>query len=107
MIKNNNDLINKKEFIISLIRDDLTNIRLVQGIEKLGINCSQYHLHLSEIFFSLIGFKSKEWEERAYDEYLEYSKRVLSIDIVKHPEKLTAMANTVYDKLMEEKNYKD
>jgi len=97
----------EKELIISLIKDDLTNIRLITGMEKLGLDYDQYYLQLSETFFALIDFKSKEWEERAYDEYLEYSKKVLSIDIAKHPEKLTAMANTVYNKLIEEKNYED
>jgi hypothetical protein len=102
-----NKSMTEKELIISLIKDDLKHTKLISGMEELGLNCDQYYLQLNEIFFSLIGFKSKEWEERAYEEYLEYSKKVLRIDVLKHPEKVIAMANTIYDKLMEEKNYMD
>lgn len=93
----------KALIIISLIKDDLTNIRLVKGIENLGFHCDQYHLRLSETVFMLIGFKNDNQEERFYEEYTNVSRKVLSIDILKHPEKLEAMAISIYELLIRKK----
>ncbi|MGQ0826950.1 MAG: hypothetical protein ACT4ON_01010 [Bacteroidota bacterium] len=93
---------NKKELIISLIKDNLKNTRLVVGLDKLGLDSGKYHLQLSDTVFKLIGFKSDEHEERVFEEYVNTSMKVSSIDIFMHPEKLEAIATKIYETLMQE-----
>lgn len=45
-----------KHIIISLIKDDLTNYRLVSGLEALGLDSDCYSLCLGETIFKLMGF---------------------------------------------------
>lgn len=99
----NTNNMTKKELIISLIKDDLTYTWLIRGMEKLGFNLDQCYLNLSETIFQLVGFQKDEYEERVFEQYLNLSEKVLSINILEHPEKLTAMANKIYGKLTAEK----
>ncbi len=94
--------INKKELIISLIKDNLKNTRLVIGLDKLGLDSGKYHLQLSDTIFKLIGFKSDEHEEKVFEEYIKASMKVASIDIFMHPEKLDAIATKIYENLIQE-----
>lgn len=93
---------NKKEIIISLIKDNLKNTRLVVGLDKLGLNASKYHLHLSDTIFQLIGFKSAEYNEKVFTKYVNDSMKVSSVDIFLSPEKLEALATKIYKDLTKE-----
>lgn len=93
---------NKKELIISLIKDNLKNTRLVIGLDKLGLDSCKYHLQLSDTVFKLIGFKSDEHEEKVFEEYVKASAKVSSIDIFTNPEKLESLANKIYENLIRE-----
>jgi len=88
--------IEKKELIISLIQDDLKNIRLVAGLEALGLDSANYYLNLSQTFFTLLDFEDNKQNEKIYKAYSEYSKKVLDIDINEHPKRLNKMAVDVY-----------
>lgn len=90
----------EKELIVSLIKDDLTNVRLVYGLDTLGLDSGDYYLHLSETIFKLVGITVDD--EDFFEEYMEECKTVLNIDIFKHPELLNSLAHTLYHKLVEE-----
>lgn len=90
----------KKELIISLIKDDLTNIRLVHGLDLLGLDSGNYYLHLSETIFKLIGITADDAD--FFGEYMDECKTVVNINIFEHPEILNSMALSLYNKLMEE-----
>ena len=92
--------IGEKELIISLIKDDLTNIRLVHGLESLGLNSGDYYLHLSETIFKLVGIKIDD--EDFFEEYMGECRTVNNIDIFKHSELLNSLAHSLYNKLIEE-----
>lgn len=89
-----------KELILSLIKDDLVNVRLVHGLEKLGLDSGDYYLHLSETIFKLIGITADD--EDFFEEYMDECKTVNNIDIFKHPELLNSLALSLYNKLTEE-----
>ena len=93
----------KKQLIISLIKDDLTNIRLVSGLSKLGLDSGNDYLHLSQTFFTLMGFKENAQTDKLHKEYFKHAKKVVSIDIAKHPKELTEMATKIFDNLIAEK----
>ncbi|OFY86671.1 MAG: hypothetical protein A3F72_15655 [Bacteroidetes bacterium RIFCSPLOWO2_12_FULL_35_15] len=90
----------EKELVISLIKDDLTNIRLVHGLDLLGLDSGNYYLHLSETIFKLIGITIDDAD--FFEEYMDESRTVNNIDIFKHPELLNSLALSLYGKLMEE-----
>lgn len=94
-----------KELILSLIKDDLKNVRLVHGLERLGCiaDNSDYYLQLSETFFGMIGFGNSHAEELVYDEYCERSKKVSEIDIFGEPEAFQRMVEEIYEWLIKEK----
>ena len=90
----------EKELILSLIKDDLTNIRLVSGLDLLGLDSGKYYLHLNENIFKLIGLT--EDNEDFFEDYMDECKMVNNIDIFKHPELLNSLALSLYNKLVEE-----
>lgn len=90
----------RKKHLMSLIKDDLTHIRLVYGLETLGLNADNYHLHLNETIFELVGIKADK--EDFFEEYIEECRTVNNIDIFKYPELLNNMVLSLYNKLIEE-----
>jgi len=90
----------EKELILSLIKDDLTNIRLVHGLDLLGLDSGNYYLHLSETIFKLIGITIDDTD--FFEEYMDECRTVNNIDIFKHPELLNSLALSLYNKLIEE-----
>ena len=45
------ETLNKKELIISLIRDNLINLKLVSGLNHMGLIADDYYLHLGDTIF--------------------------------------------------------
>ena len=93
----------KKELIISLIKDNLRNTHLLMGLSKLGFDTDKNHLYLSDTIFKLFRFKGDEYEEKVFEKYLIVSMKIASIDIFAHPEKLEIKANKIYRYLVKKK----
>lgn len=74
------NLISKKALIKKLLRDHLVSYRLTQGLDALGLDMSNYDLYVGEIVFSLMGFGDSAEEEKLFEEFLNWSQRVLTID---------------------------
>jgi hypothetical protein len=89
-----------KKGIVSLIKDDLTHMRLVYGLEALGLNTDHYSLHLNETIFHLIGIKIDN--DDFFEEYMDECRTILNIDIFKHPGLLNSTALSLYKKLIKE-----
>ena len=87
----------QKELIISLLKDNLINIRLVYGLEELGLDPSNYFLHLDETIFKLLGIKADD--DDSFDEYISECRTISQLDIFKHPELLHNLAHSLYHKL--------
>ena len=60
---------NKKKLIISLIKDDLINAKLVNRLNEIGLCADDYFLHLSDTIFKLMGFEDDEETETIYERY--------------------------------------
>jgi len=102
---------NKKKLILKLIKDDLTNWKMIHAFNKLGFQADEYALHASAVVLDLIPIKSEGigWEE-IHDEYLDKTNKVQYIDILESPGLLHALAEEIYDflkkKRKEEKKLK-
>lgn len=87
----------KKELVLTLIKDDLVNSKLVSGLSKLGLNANNYHLHSSEKVFELMGFaKDNDRNARVYSGYVELIKKVDDIDISDNIAGLNSLVDEIY-----------
>jgi len=60
-----------ESIILSLIKDDLRNTRLVQGLNNLGLQAGDYVLDIGASILQLMGFKPEQRTEGLYAEYLD------------------------------------
>jgi hypothetical protein len=89
--------------IISLIRDDLINSKLVNSLNAIGLNASNYHLHLSTTIFQLMGYKDDHYRDEVFALYLQRSKKAMRIDITASSAALDELAMEIFQ-LVDKKN---
>ena len=90
----------KEKLVLSLIRDDLINTKLVYGLSDLGINADGYLLHLSTTIFELMGFDEKQRSDELTERYIELTQQMKSIDAEEMHEQLADMAKSVHAELL-------
>lgn len=89
-------VINKRQLILSLIKDDLINTKLVNALIAIGIDASDYNLHLSETIFELMEFEESIENDPIVEHYFVLTALSGNIDFVKEPKKLTKLAEQIY-----------
>ena len=94
---------NEKELILSLIKDDLINLKLVYGLEELGLIAGDYLLHLSTTIFKLMGIAETWANEFIFEQYLTLSEQVKQIDITESHNNLNTLVEEMYAYLLQEK----
>jgi hypothetical protein len=89
-----------KQLILSLIKDDLTNLKLVYSLNALGLAADHYTLHTGSTVINLMNINASglQWEQ-IHDGYLERTRKVTHIDIQESPVMLDALAKEIYDYL--------
>lgn len=89
-----------KTLIISLIKDDLINLKLVYSLNSLGLSADGYTLYIGTTIIKLMKIKATglKWEQ-IHEGYLELTRKVMSIDIQESPRLLEALANEIYSYL--------
>jgi len=92
-----------KKLILSLIKDDLMNTKLINGLNNIGLDAGNYYLHLSQTFFILMGFGNFNQDEELYEEYFNLSEKAIITNRIENPEQLNSLALEVYNKLLAEK----
>lgn len=86
--------------IISLIKDDLLNTRLVNGLNAMGLEAANYYLHLDESIFTLMGISSATHGEEILERYLSLCEQVNTIDVENNKEGLQTLAENIYETLL-------
>lgn len=74
--------LSKKDLILSLLRDHLVSHRLIQGLLKAGLDSLNFDLYMGETIFKLMGFGGSEKEEKLFEEFLNWSEKVMNIDFL-------------------------
>jgi len=87
----------RKKLIISLIKDNLINTKLVNGLSKLGLDSDLYSLHLGDTIFELMGFKNERSE--VYENFIRLSSKANKIDISKNDTAVESLALEIYSEL--------
>ncbi|MBI1835941.1 MAG: hypothetical protein HYR91_01615 [Flavobacteriia bacterium] len=90
----------EQKLIISLIKDDLINFKLVNGLNKLGLNAGMYFTHSCDTVFKLMGFENEKYNEELFEHYIELSKKVINIDISESNEPLNELCIEIYTELV-------
>lgn len=92
--------LNKKQLILSLIKDDLTNLKLVYSLNAIGLSADHYTLHAGSTVINLMNINASglQWE-LIHDGYLERTRKVTHIDTQESPALLDALAKEIYDYL--------
>jgi hypothetical protein len=68
------------------------------------LDSNNFDLYMSETIFQLIGFGSSEEEEKLFEEFLNWSEKVMSIDFLGEDrvEPLNDLRDEIYRKLKSE-----
>lgn len=92
---------NNKELIISLIRDNLITIKLISGLNALGLHADDYTTFLSNTIFLLMGFKNHEKGDFIFENiYLANAEKVRHIDFSSSTEELDILSQEIYAELV-------
>ncbi len=96
--------LSKKELILALLRDHLVSYRLVQGLLKTGLDSLNFDLYTGDIVFQLMGFGSSKKEEKLFEEFLNWSEKIMNIDFLGEDrvEPLNDLRDEIYRKLKSE-----
>jgi hypothetical protein len=86
-------------FVISLIKDDLINSKLVYTLCDAGLNAVDYYLQLSKTIFQLMGYDSDEYADEVFRRYFILSQKVKFISIKDGHHTLDPLANELYNLL--------
>jgi len=95
---------NNKSLIISLIKDDLIHTKLVYGLEALGLNALNYHLHLSETIFEIMRFPQDESTEPILEYYLAELKKANHFNMNGSHKEFDKLALAIYAELERRKS---
>jgi hypothetical protein len=96
----------KKNLILSLIKDDLINSKLLRGLNKAGLDADQYCLFLSGTIFDLLGYPKNERSDEIFSEYIKLTEQSDKIDIKETPNTLDGLANEIYVFLVKKRRTK-
>lgn len=89
----------EKELILSLIKDDLVNHKLLLGLDALGLRATDYYLNISDTIFSLMGFPENSDSDRVYELYLDLAKKAKFLNISESENQLDQLAQEIYMEL--------
>lgn len=90
----------QKEIIIRLIKDHLVNTRLINGLYNLGIYLDDYHLHLSDTIFKMMGIPDED--EELYMAYLDWCTQISQTEVLRDQQLLDGYAREIYGVLVKE-----
>lgn len=93
-----------KQLILSLIKDDLINTKLISGLENLGIDAGLYLLGISDSIFVLMGVEDNKQGEDLFEYYLELRQTIKVIDISSGKKEINQIAGQIYEKLINKLN---
>ena len=89
-----------EDLVVSLIKDDIINSKLVNGLLAIGLDASHYQLHLGNTIFQLLGFKDDHYSDTIYKFYRDLIKKIKPINFSTSPEAVDELALAIYNKLL-------
>lgn len=85
-----------RQLVIALIREDLTNFKLINSLNDLGIDASSYSLNICVIIFRLMGLQDSVQNEPLMEHYYDLAGRS---KFLKHPTHFDDLTLEIYEYL--------
>lgn len=96
-----NQIIFHEKIIIRLIRDHLINMKLISGLNKLGLNADDYNLYLGDTIFMLLDLETSEQSDMIFEKvFLGNSEKIIEIDFSSNTEDLDKLSEMIYKELI-------
>jgi len=86
-----------KRIILSIIKDDISNTRFIEGLNGLGLSAGDHFLHLPETIFALLGMEDSDQTEDLYKWYLARIREEMAVT---DKERLDWIAESIYNHLI-------
>lgn len=90
--------LSNEQLIVRLIRDALTNRRLVLGLNSLGLVADNYTLFLGDTIFQLMGFESGKSDFIFEKIYVASTDKVMQIEFSN--DEITLLSMEIYQDLL-------
>jgi hypothetical protein len=91
----------QKDLVVGLIKDGLINLKLINGLNSLGLNANDYSISVGDKIFVLMGFKDDRLNDLIFENvYLAISERVKHIDFSITVEELETLSEEIYTELL-------
>jgi hypothetical protein len=98
----------EKELVISLIKDNLINLKLITGLNHLGLIADDYYLGLGDTIFKLMGFEASEQSDLIFETvFMGNSEKIAQIDIAGSLDELNLLSMEIYNELLFVKGISD
>lgn len=91
--------ISKKQLILTLLKNDLRNARLVCGLNALGLDAGGYFLGLSTAVWQLMGYRREHIGEEQYALYQDLLERAKHMNDAENIHELEGLALEMYARL--------
>ena len=93
--------LNKEELILSLIQDNLINLKLVYGLDDLGLVPDDYYLNLGDTVFKLMGFEASAQNDFIFENvFMANTRKVRSLNFSNSKEDLKDLSESIYKDLI-------
>jgi len=90
----------QKELILTLIKADMRNVKLIQGLEHAGALVEHFYSDLSVVILKLIGFEDAERTDELYALYDTKMHALVDVSVEVFREKLPYLAVDFYNELL-------
>lgn len=95
------ETLDKKDLVIRLIKDNLINLKLVYGLNHLGLIADDYHLNLGDTIFKLLGFEASEQSDLIFETvFMGNSEKITQISISGSVDELNLLSMEIYRELI-------
>lgn len=93
--------LNKTDLILSLIQDNLINLKLLYGLEALGLVPDDYYLNLGHTVFKLMGFEASAQSDLLFEKvFVANSAKVAHFGFSDSKAELIELSKEIYDELV-------
>ena len=93
--------LSKEELIISLIQNNLINLKLIYGLEQLGLVPDDYYLDLGSTVFKLMGIQSSEQSDMLFENvFIANCKKIGEIDVRDRKGLVRQLSESIYKDLL-------
>lgn len=84
-----------RQFVLSLIKEDLVNSKLIYNLNDMGIDASNYSLNLRSVIMALMGFQTVN--DETHEKYTDLAMRSKDIHFTENVKLLDPLIREIYN----------